>query len=268
MPAKHETWMPLYIADYLGDTMHLSTEQHGAYLLLLMAAWKCGGKLPSDDVQLAQIARMPIERWQTHAAAIVLPFFRHDGAIIVHDRVLRELSLAVAKTQQKSAAGAAGAAAKWQKDGRRNGERMADAMRSQWRNDAPSPSPSITSPNGEVIQATRQKSASVPVAKLIADGIPEDLANEWIAHRKRKRALLTPTAWDGVKREAERAGWTPEQAVRKCLARGWTGFEAAWIAGDGKGNGSAIPAFAKRAAIEAHNEAVINGLLRKEGIEP
>jgi uncharacterized protein YdaU (DUF1376 family) len=79
-------WMPLYVADYLGDTGHLSTEQHGAYLLLLFAYW-VRGDLPDDDQQLANITRLPLDIWREHRPVLKALF--HDGW--KHKRVELEL---------------------------------------------------------------------------------------------------------------------------------------------------------------------------------
>jgi len=49
----------------LGDTTHLSTVEHGAYLLLLMTAWRTNGcSLPDDDRLLARYARLSGQQWK------------------------------------------------------------------------------------------------------------------------------------------------------------------------------------------------------------
>lgn len=63
----------MYWSDYFGDTMHLTTEQHGAYLLLLGAYWLRGGPLPADDAYLKQVTRAG-KRWG-HIKPVVLAFF-------------------------------------------------------------------------------------------------------------------------------------------------------------------------------------------------
>jgi uncharacterized protein YdaU (DUF1376 family) len=56
-------------ADYFADTRHLSTVQHGAYLLLIAHYWQHKG-LPADERALAQIAGLSADEWARSRAAL------------------------------------------------------------------------------------------------------------------------------------------------------------------------------------------------------
>lgn len=43
-------WMPLYIGDYMADTIGLTKSEHGSYLLSMMAYWKKGESLTSKEL--------------------------------------------------------------------------------------------------------------------------------------------------------------------------------------------------------------------------
>ena len=107
-------WMPLNVADYLADTAHLGPAEHGAYLLLIMHYWQHGG-LPDDDRRLARIARMTEEEWGGTRDTIA-EFFRSGWK---HKRIDQELADAYELTAKRSAAGKAGASARY-------GKRMAN----------------------------------------------------------------------------------------------------------------------------------------------
>ena len=108
-------FMQLYVADYLGDTRHLTTEQHGAYLLLLMTMWRADGRLPLDDRKLARLTGCTASRW-AKIRDEVLAFFVIDGDEITHGRLMFELEKASEKSIKRAEAGSHGGKAKALKD--------------------------------------------------------------------------------------------------------------------------------------------------------
>lgn len=118
--------MQLYIGDYLRDTRHLTTEQHGAYLLLLMAMWTAGGRLPKDENKLARYAGCTPSRW-ARIGADVIEFFTWDGEHLTSKRLSLELGKASEKAIKRAHAGKLGAEAKALKNNKRpkaNGKRL------------------------------------------------------------------------------------------------------------------------------------------------
>ena len=101
--SKADTWMPLYIGDYLADTMRLNTVQHGAYLLLLMEYWRAG-PLPDDDAQLACIVKMEPRAWRAQAPAVRRFFTRGEDGLLHQKRADAELARAAEISGKRQAA--------------------------------------------------------------------------------------------------------------------------------------------------------------------
>lgn len=80
---KTDIWMPLYIGDYLADTIGLTLEEHGAYLLSIMSYWR-KGELSIPEAQ--QIMGTNYNR--------IHLFFQQDGNKLTHSRVEQELAAA------------------------------------------------------------------------------------------------------------------------------------------------------------------------------
>lgn len=166
--------MPFFPADYLADTQHLSTTEHGAYLLLIFAYWMRGEPLPLDDKRLARITRLPDGEWMEMRETI-FEFFRVDGDVLVHPRIAEDLEKVAAKVEQARNAGRASVQ-------RRSSVRSTDVetdVQATDETDAPtiqSQSQSQTSPNGD-------GSLSGKPRKKPATRLPEDF-----------EPILTPAA--------------------------------------------------------------------------
>lgn len=104
-------FMQLYVSDYLGDTRHLSCEQHGAYLLLLMTMWNADGSLPDDDAKLARIVGLSVKRWRKIRPEI-MPFFNIANGVVSHNRLTKEIQKSASKSESRASAGSTGGKAK------------------------------------------------------------------------------------------------------------------------------------------------------------
>ncbi len=130
-PGSTKAWMPLYVGDYLADTAHLTTEQSGAYLHLLMHYWR-NGPLPDSDSALAQICKLTPDAW-SNAQAMLRPFFfvGHDGKLH-QKRSDRELEV-------------------WNAKGLKAKEKAQKAANSRWGENAPSIPPSNAPSNQQAM---------------------------------------------------------------------------------------------------------------------
>lgn len=103
-PALH-----LWTDAYLGDTTHLNVTQHGAYLLLLMTAWRSTDcSLPDDDQLLARYARCTAAQWRS-LKPVIADFFHIEDGRWRQGRLSDEFQAAVDRREKAAANGRASA---------------------------------------------------------------------------------------------------------------------------------------------------------------
>jgi len=134
--AKCDVWMPLYIGDYLSNTSRLTTEQHGAYLLLIMDYW-VNGRLPDDDAALANITKLAFDRWLVLRPTIIKYFDTQNGELI-QNRIESEKGKAEYLSKVRSVAGSKGGS-KTQANAQANAQ--ANEQHGLTPSQSPSPSP-------------------------------------------------------------------------------------------------------------------------------
>lgn len=103
--------LPLFTDAYMADTRHLTTAQHGAYLLLLMTAWRMPDcRLPDDDYLLARWSGLDFRSWKKMRPFIIDQFWKKDSDGKLHQcRLLDERKHADTVRQKNAAAGRASA---------------------------------------------------------------------------------------------------------------------------------------------------------------
>jgi len=82
--------MKLNVGDYISDTRHLTTFQHGCYILLILHCFK-RGCLPRSKRAILRVAGLQPGGNQWKAVKPVLDLFRQVDGVLRHKRVDKEL---------------------------------------------------------------------------------------------------------------------------------------------------------------------------------
>ncbi|CAD5591416.1 DUF1376 domain-containing protein [Escherichia coli] len=234
-------YMQLYIADYLADTMHLSAEEHGAYLLLMFNYWQTGKPIPKN--RLAKIARLTNERWADVEPSL-REFFCDNGEEWVHLRIEEDLASVREKLTKKSAAGKASVQA-------RRSRKEADVQTKQERNltgvqtdvevvfehdvntkatNKDTDKDLKTDPPLNPPRGNRGVKKFDPLDIALPNWISVSLWREWVEFRQAlRKPIRTEQGANGAIRELEKfrqQGFSPEQVIRHSIANEYQGLFA------------------------------------------
>lgn len=202
------------IGDYKSHTEHLSEMEDLAYRRLLDWYYLHESPIPLDIDEVSRQIRM---RSHTECIAVVLrEFFEQTKKGWVSHRA----NIEIAKAGEKSSKAKASAEARWNKG------KYANALPPQSEGNA-------TQDTEHKTQNTKKNTAT---SVAPPDGVSSEVWLEFVKQRKIKKAQITGLVLSGIQREADKAGYTLENALKEIVLRGWTSFKADWVAERSNGN--------------------------------
>ena len=197
------------IGDYQSHTSHLSEIEDLVYRRLLDWYYLHELPIPLDEAEVSRQIRM---RSHTESIAIVLrEYFERIEDGWIHHRANKE----IAKAGDKSEKAKASANARW-------GKKDANALPTQ----SDSNATHNTLPITQDTEHKTQKKATIVATPI---GVSDSVWQEFVSHRKSKKARVTQLVIDGIQKEASIAGWSLEDALKETIVRNWQSFKADWV---------------------------------------
>lgn len=202
---------PHHIGDFQRDTASLSDSDTMAYLRLIWMYYDTELPLPADAKKLAfkigsdpDSVQMILDTFFTKEQ----DFYRHKRC----DEVLIEI-------YDKSEKARLAAEKRWAK------HKL--AMQMQCDGNADASKNNADAPKNDATHNPK------PITHINKDLRPLDVDisiwDDFVKLRKAKKAPITKTALTKIENEAKKANYSLQSTLELMCARGWTGFEAAWV---------------------------------------
>jgi len=198
------------LGDYAKKAGRLTMLQHGAYTLLIDS---CYDREVFPTLEQALEWTWASTEAEVEAVKFVLSRFfvlDKDGCY-VQDRILQELLHyhKNADTNKRIA------------DEREAKRRENRTNREQFVDEAP--------PNHKPLTTNHKPIKNTATIVATPEGVSDSVWQEFIAHRKSKRARVTQLVIDGISEQARIAGWSLENALKETIVRNWQSFKADWV---------------------------------------
>ena len=189
------------IGDYISHTKHLSDMEDLAYRRLLDLYYLHERTL-NEDVSL--VARKINMKDNVPEVRVVLEeFFKLEvGKGWINPRADEEIQKYQSKIQSAIRAGKASALARL------------------------NVSSTIVQPNKKQETLNKKQETNIKRPRNVSKKTWDD----FLVHRKNKKAPLTETALKGIKNEVKKTSISLEDALVMCQARGWQSFKSDWVA--------------------------------------
>lgn len=85
-------------------------------------------------------------------------------------------------------------------------------------------------PSGKERKGSGKEKEKKATVVATPEGVSQSVWDEFIAHRKAKKAKVTELVIEGIAKEATKAGWSLEDALKETIVRNWQSFKAEWVA--------------------------------------
>lgn len=225
-------YLPLWVDDFLGSNAvaGMTTEEIGAYLMLLMRAWKGepAATVPGDDQTLARWAGLTPDRWAKVKASVLGPWIDAGNGRLVQPRLKREWDRVQDASMKKQASGRAGAEKRWQ----RHSNAMAPPLANAWQPDS-TPDSIFQKPDEKAKDKDPPKPPRNGGDAVEWDDLPVGLQSpefrkaweDWKADRKARKKPMTERAKVMQLRKLAEMGVADAiRAIEHSLASGYTGI--------------------------------------------
>jgi uncharacterized protein YdaU (DUF1376 family) len=202
-----------HVSDYIHDTSHLSPMEDLAFRRLLDLYYTSEKPIPNRGYEISRRIRLPKNERDVKTVLEEFFYLDEDTNCWTHKRCDETIAAYQVKAQRNREVGKLGGRPKANPDG----------------NHEETQTVSKRNPNQEPITNNHKpnKSATDVAAP---DGVSSIVWDSFVKQRKSKKAQITQLVLDGIRKEADKAGLTMDDALQEIVMRNWVSFKAEWVA--------------------------------------